>query len=83
MGRHCGFYFYILKDGNLEKANVVNNSWLEDDENPSSWLQIDGRCDATTIFLNLIRSKEPNVGWFEVRKLEDRYTPYLLLNHPE
>lgn len=83
MGIHCGFYFYKLVDGKLEDANVVANAWSEDENKLSNWLQIDGRCDATKIFLNLVTEKEPNIGWFEKRKPEERYTAYLLLNHPE
>ena len=83
MGRHCGFYFYRLVDGKLEDAHVVTNPWLEDENKLCNWLQIDGRCSATTIFLDLVKNKEINKGWKEERKPEEKYTSYLLLNHQE
>ena len=85
MGRHCGFEFYRLIDGQFVEAKVAYNDWLSENENPSSWLQIDGRCEATTIFLNLVLSKENWTGFFHNKDLkpEEKYTAYLLLNHPE
>ena len=82
MGRHCGFSFYRLVDGQLEKANVVANPWLDDNEELCDWLQIDGRCDATKIFLNLVLNKQIFKGWKEEIKEEEKYVAYLLLNHP-
>ena len=58
MGRHCGFSFYRLVDGKLEDAAVVTKPWLEDENELCNWLQIDGRCDATTIFLDLVINKQ-------------------------
>lgn len=83
MGRHCGFSFYRLVDGKLEDAAVVTNPWLEDENKLCNWLQIDGRCDATTIFLDLVINKQIYKNWREERKPEEKYTAYLLLNHPE
>ena len=83
MGRHCGFSFYRLVDGKLEAANVVTNPWLEDSDELCDWLQIDGRCEATTIFLDLVISKEVYKSWGKEMKAEEKYIAYLLLNHPE
>lgn len=83
MGRHCGFSFYRLVDGKLEAANVVTNPWLEDSDELCDWLQIDGRCEATTIFLDLVISKEVYKSWGKEMRAEEKYIAYLLLNHPE
>lgn len=52
-----------------------------------SYLLICGRCDATTIFLDAVKSKEsPNSHSYlkrESLKPEEKYTSYLLLNHHE
>lgn len=83
MGRHCGFEFYRLKDGRFIEANVVENPWYENEL--KNWLQIDGRCDATTIFLDAILSKQTKVKWWDPKsaKPDDKFFAYILLNHPE
>jgi len=83
MGRHCGFEFYRLEDGKFIKANVVENPWHNNEL--KNWLQIDSRCDATTIFLTAVTSKEGKRGWLTPSSVKpgDRYTAFLLLNHPE
>lgn len=83
MGRHCGFEFYKLVDGKLEAANVVP-VFLDENAKMCNWLNIDGRCEATDIFLTLVTSKEKPHGWFSKDVLpEDKYTAFLLMNHPE
>ena len=83
MGRFCGFSFSKLVDGKLEEANVVENPWPKDEIEFCNWLFIDGRCEATDIFLGLVIDKEARVGWGEKRKPEEKYSAHLLLNHPE
>ena len=83
MGRHCGFYFYRLVGDEFVDANVVH-CWLDENDEMCNWLNIDGRCDATDIFLTLVSNKEKCNTWFyKDIKPEDKYTAYLLMNHPE
>ena len=82
MGRHCGFLFYKMVNGKLEDANIVHP--FPGDDKMCNWLNIDGRCEATDIFLELVLSKEKTSRWFsEDNKPEDNYSAYLLMNHPE
>ena len=83
MGRHCGFYFYKLVDDKLEDAKVVHE-WCDKNEEMTSCLNIDGRCEATKIFLSAILEKEPKRDFFGIEiKPDDKYRAYLLMNHPE
>ena len=83
MGRHCGFYFYKFVDGKLVDAKVVHE-WCDEKEEMTNCLTIDGRCEATKIFLSAILEKEPKRDFFGIEiKPEDRYRAYLLMNHPE
>ena len=86
MGRHCGFEFYKLKDGKFEDAEVVEVYWGCGPK-MYNYLNIDGRCDATEIFLDTVTKYEAeSVRRFfsdEEIKPEEKYTAYVLLNHPE
>ena len=85
MGRHCGFYFYRMVDKKFEKANIIHY-WPGENDKTDNWLNIDGRGDATDIFLRLVKSKSAPaaLSWFETDiKPEEKYFPYLLLNHQE
>ena len=72
MGRCCGLGFYEVKGNELVKAPI--------DDSPF-WIY--GRCEATGIFLDAVTQKENPSHWKANRKREDRYSAYLLLNHPE
>lgn len=87
MGRHCGFNFYKLEDGKLVDADVIEVDWGNGNHEMYNCLNVDGRCEATDIFLNAVIKHEAESvkRWFtdEEIKPEDKYTAYVLLNHPE
>ena len=83
MGRYCGFMFYRFQNGKLEKTDVKVNCWgvgLEETHD----LTICGRCEATNKFSELFFEKKPNMyEWRDKLKPEERFSPNLLLTHPE
>ena len=83
MGRYCGFLFYRFENGKFIKANVVHK-FNHSDEEMVNWFLINGRCDATTIFLKMVKDKETYRSIINNNfKPEKKYFAYLLLNHPE
>ena len=87
MGRHCGFEFYKLKNGKFEPVKVVKE-FLDKSLEMCNWLNVDGRCDCTTLFLRSIvgfcSSKEKESSKEASNShLEERIEFCLLLNHSE
>lgn len=84
MGRECGFSFYKLVNNKLVDAPVITVDYGNGPEQ-ENYLNICGRCVATDIFLTAVANKERHhYGWNEPSlKPEEKYTAYLLLNHPE
>lgn len=82
MGRYCGFLFYKLKDDRLVEEQVIAE---EGSDGPlkDNCLWFNGRCEATDIFLEAVARKSSPRYLKEEMKPEEKYTPYLLLNHPE
>ena len=82
MGRHCGLYYYTLKDG-----KVVEHSFLPSQyglDKLSYYRNIDGRCNATSTYLDAVCTYEKPYSWDESKmKPEDKYSARVLLNHPE
>ena len=78
MGVDVGFEFFKYKNGKLEKANII-----EKDGRYWNYLNICGRCDATYIFIRLVEQFKKEGSWRDDCKPEDKYSSYLLLNHPE
>ena len=84
MGRYCGFCFYKLINNKLVDAPVITIDYGNGPEQENC-LDICGRCEATDIFLEAVRSKE--LYWHQwdhsLLKPEEKFTVRLLLNHPE
>ena len=78
MGVDVGFEFYRYKNKKLEEANIID-SYRE----RCNYLNTCGRCDATYLFVRLVEQFEKKDSYKEDAKPEDKYTSYLLLNHPE
>ena len=78
MGVDVGFEFYKYKNGKLEEANII-----KDFRNMCNYLFICGRCDATYLFVNLVERFKKKDSYRNDAKPEDKYSSYLLLNHPE
>ena len=78
MGVEVGFLFYRYGNGKLEKANII-----EDFGSMCNYLFVCGRCDATDLFCDLVYQFDRSNAYREQAKPEDKYTPYLLMNHPE
>lgn len=81
MGVEVGFEFYRLVNNNLVPANVVEDRFLNN-KSLCNNLLICGRCEATNIFIDAVNSFDPHHGCSEL-KPEEKYSPYLLLNHKE
>lgn len=84
MGRVCGFDFHKLSNGKFVDAAVIDEEW-DDEVLKTNALTIYGRCDATDIFLHAVDRYRPKVPFWDEKNLkpEDKYSAYLLLNHPE
>ena len=83
MGRQCGFKFYKYVDGSLVGAPVITVDYGNGPEK-KCYTCIYGRCEATGIFLDAVCSNGPySNDWKNDLKPEEKYTPHLLLNHPE
>lgn len=83
MGRWCGFYFYKFENGKLIDMKVPVDIF-EGGPSEEHDLFICGRCEATDAFSNMFFEVKPNLyTWPDSLKPEDKFTPYLLMNHPE
>ena len=78
MGVDVGFEFYKYKNGKLEEANII-----KDYRDMCNDLFICGRCNATYLFVNLVERFKKKDSYRNDAKPEDKYSSYLLLNHPE
>ena len=78
MGVDVGFSFYKYSNGKLEEANII-----EGFGGMCNYLNICGRCDATYLFIRLVEQFEKKDSHRSDAKPEDKYSSYLLLNHPE
>ena len=83
MSRWCGFYIYKFENGKLIDVKVPVNIF-EGGITEEHDLFICGRCEATDAFSNMFFEVKPNLyAWSDSLKPEDKFTPYLLMNHPE
>lgn len=82
MGRDCGFELFKLKDNKLEEAKILDDGFSGTKIN---FINIRGRCEATEVFLNAVYQKNPKYTCWDNSSIapDDRFTPILLLNHPE
>lgn len=78
MGVDVGFKLYYFNNNKLEEVNLFNNYGYN-----CNYLNIRGRCDATYRFVDLVDSFRKKNAYFDDAKPEDKYSCYLLLNHPE
>ena len=78
MGVEVGFEFYRFLNGELKEANII-----DDCGDRCNYLFICGRCDATYLFIDLVEKFRKRGAYKDDAKPEDRYSSYLLLNHPE
>lgn len=78
MGVEVGFSFYKYVNNKLEEVNVIN-----DFGSMCNYLNICGRCDATYLFVSLVEQFRKDGCYKDDAKPEDKYSPRLLLNHPE
>ncbi len=79
MGVEVGFEFYRLRNGKFEEAKIIDDY----DNSMCNYLYICGRCEATSIFINLIEKYEGKDSHSKDATDEDKYYAYALLNHPE
>lgn len=82
MGREVGFEFFWLIDNKLVPAEVATEDW-DFDPRKTSYIFTCGRCKATDIFLRAVENKESPNAYKRDAKPEDKYSAYLLMNHPE